>query len=146
MPGTSAFARRSLPLRSTALASALALTLAASGDAYGLHDCAHHDTLPTQTGHANGAHGRHSAHGAIDGTAVDAAAHTSHDSSEHEGGCPCVGDCAGATAAALPTSPAAAGADTPATAASAAAIPSDAPRAARTQHFHPFAQAPPLDR
>lgn len=155
-------------LRSTALASALALLLATTSDAYGLHECAHHEGLPASAAsvedashgtvpgarHASGAaagadHGGTAAHGDRAGTLDEAhdahGAGGAHEPSSHDGACTCIGDCAGATAAAMPSVAGHAHAVEAPLPHPAPSRTSDAPRASHTPHFLPFAQAPPLD-
>ena len=89
---------RSPLLRLLSLASVLALVLAGSADAYGLHRCVHHDALPGEAASAEApAHGGHGAQHDHDAPASD--------SSEHDAGCTCVGDCAGAPAVLTPDEP-----------------------------------------
>lgn len=119
------------------LLSALALVLAETADAYGLHRCAHHDALPGAAAEAG-----------TDGAAHHVGGHD-HDapsSDAHDAGCTCVGNCAGSSGAAEPESAATAELGARLTAQAAQPHPSDAPRADHTPHFHPFAQAPPAAR
>ena len=130
------FSRRSPALRAFALVSALVLLLAGATDAYGLHRCAHHDSLPGAPEASTEGHGAGHDHGArTDG------AQPGHE----DAGCTCVGDCAGspgieskpvASPVALHFAIRVVAGDTP----------TDALRVAHSPHFLPFAQAPPLDR
>lgn len=144
--------RRSPWLRAFSLASACALVLAGSADAYGLHKCAHHDLLPGQSS-ADPVHGGaqaphdNAAHGEIsDAAAVSHGHHPSAPGESHDGACTCVGDCAGSAGALAPeTAPETQLAEAPFVETT-VAHPSDSPRPTETPHFLPFAQAPPLDR
>lgn len=86
--------KRSPASRFSALAAALLLLFAWTGDAVGLHPCPHHSAVPVAGGHVPAAavadHGGHMGHGASAAAARHGAAPADH--AEH-GACTCVECC-----------------------------------------------------
>lgn len=122
------------------VAAFLAVMFVGTGaiDAYGLHDCPHHDALPDAASSAQPVAGGHGASGH--------AAPAGHDDGHDEHGpCTCIGLC-GAASVALPALGAGAPELVVATAGRVAARPVLTRVPTRGDYLLPFATAPPFAR